>query len=165
MFVNSFDALLASEKAEATKYLSVFDLIFDGCFDEQSIDASIKATREFLEFITVQLNLSYAYEDYVSINEPKAASTISKELTNIKALTTIQAPSEMLYVLSKNPFDKVVKYFNTFSKLNVLIEDKHRLFSASVDTESKNKIAEHKTNIETKLGTMEKQLKKIGGSI
>ena len=85
-------------------------------------------------------------------------------MTNVKALTTIQAPNEMLYMLSKNPFDKVIKYFNAFSKLNVLLEDKHRLFSESVDTESKNKIAEHKANIETKLDTIEKQLNTIGGA-
>ena len=167
-FINQFVTSLAktvdSEKAEATKYLDFFNLIFDKSFDEQNIDASIKETQDFLKFINEQLNLNYAVEDYVSLNDSKAANMLSKELGNIDKLIAVKEPSEMLYLLSKNPFDKVTKYFDTFAKLNLLLEDKHNLFSASVDNESKNKIAEHKQNITTKIGEMVSSLEKIGGA-
>ena len=97
--------------------------------------------------------------------DSKAASKLSKELENIKALIAIQEPSEMLYKLSKNPFNRIIKYFNTFLKLDLLLKDKHAVFSASVDTESKNKIAEHKTNITNKIDNMEKTLVEIGGAV
>ena len=167
-FINAFVSVLKqtvnSEKAEAEKYLGFFENIFDKNFDEQNIDESIKVTHDFLKFINEQLNLNYASEDYLPISDSKAASKLSKELENIKALIAIQEPSEMLYKLSKNPFNRIIKYFNTFLKLDLLLKDKHAVFSASVDTESKNKIAEHKTNITSKIDNMEKKLVEIGGA-
>ena len=164
LFVTELAQTIASENAEANKYIDFFGLIFDGCFDEQNIDESIKATKDFLKFINEQLNLSYSTEDFASIDDSKAGIKLARELKNIEQLIAIQEPSEMLYKLSKNPFNKVVKYFNTFVKLNLLLEDKHNLFSASVDTESKNKIAEHKANITTQIGKMLSELEMIGGA-
>ena len=168
-FINSFVSELAqavdSEKAEANKYLEFFNNIFDKNFEVQNIEESIKVTQDFLKFINEQLNLNYAVEDYASISDSKAASKLSKELESINALIAIQEPSEMLYKLSKNPFNRIIKYFNTFLKLDLLLKDKHAVFSASVDTESKNKIAEHKTNITSKIDNMEKTLVEIGGAV
>lgn len=164
LFVDALAKTITSEKSEAIKYLEFFHLIFDKSFDEQNIDASIKETQDFLKFINEQLNLNYAVEDYVSLNDSKAANVLSKELGNIEKLIAVQEPSEILYLLSKNPFDKVTKYFDTFVKFNLLLEDKHNLFSASVDNESKNKIAEHKQNITTQIGNMVSNLETIGGA-
>jgi hypothetical protein len=163
-FVASVRKLIDSEKNEANNYLNFFNLLFDKHFDEQTIDASIKETQDFLKFINEQLNLGYKVEDYISLNDTKASKILSKELENLNRLMAVNEHSEMLCLFSMNPFDKVIKYFDTFVKLNLLLEDKHTLFSASVDNESKDKIAEHKKNITTKISDMVCNLETIGGA-
>lgn len=163
-FVASVRKLIDSEKNEANNYLNFFNLLFDKHFDEQTIDASIKETQDFLKFINEQLNLGYKVEDYISLNDTKASKILSKELENLNRLMAVNEHSEMLCLFSMNPFDKVIKYFDTFVKLNLLLEDKHNLFSASVDNESKDKIAEHKKNITTKISDMVCNLETIGGA-
>ena len=164
LFVEALSKTIPSEKAEAEKYLTFFNQVFDADFNEQSIDESIKVTRDFLKFINEQLNLNYAAEDYVSINDSKAAGILSKELATVKALIIVKEPYEMLFMLSKNPFDKIKTYYDTFVKLNALLEDKHKLFIASVDIDSKNKIAEHKSKITTQIGDMVNKLDMMGGA-
>ena len=163
-FVASVKKIVDSEKLEANNYLNFFNLLFDNHFDEQTIDVSIKETQDFLKFINEQLNLGYKVEDYISLNDTKASKILSKELENLNRLMAVNEHSEMLCLFSMNPFDKVTKYFDTFVKLNLLLEDKHNLFSASVDNESKDKIAEHKKNITTKIGDMVCNLDTIGGA-
>lgn len=167
-FIKSFalklEKAISSEKTEANKYIEFFGNLFDKKFDVQNIEESIKTVKDFLQFITDELNMSYPSEDYSILDGSKAASKLAKELEKVSRLLEIKESCDMLCELAKNPFKNIVDFFISFLKLNLLLDSKKKLFGDSVDKESKNKIAEYKSDFTKQINDMTNDLMRIGGA-
>lgn len=163
LFLERQSSTVEAENKEADKYINFFSDILSGDFGEQNITESIKAIKDFLSFLTEQLNLSYAAEDYAMIKPSTAPNKLVSALREVNKLKEIDKPAELLVRLSKNPFNEVRKFYETFLKLNILLNEKEATFNACVDTESKSKIEEHKNVINANIDYMLKELSAIGG--
>lgn len=163
VFLNNVSKIIEAENSEAEKYLNFFGSILGNNFEEQSISESFKAIKDFLEFLTKYLNLSYSEDDYKVIKPSTAPRKLVTALNNISRLQDTQKVYETLMKIGKNPFDEIEKFYAALLALNNLLNEKERLFNSFVDTASKETIETYKQGISQDLDEMTQKIKNIGG--
>ena len=119
--------------------------------------------KEFLEFLTSYLNLSYTEEDFKVIKPSTAPRKLVTALNNVSRLQDTQKVSETLMKIAKNPFDEIEKFYAALLAFNNLLNEKERLFSSFVDTASKETIEIYKQEISQSLDEITQKIDNIGG--
>lgn len=163
VFLNSISRIVSEENEKATNYLDFFGQIFDNDFSEQAVSVSLQAIRDFLKFLTERLNLSYVEDDYKVIKLSTAASKLVAALNKVQRLGENQKTSETLMKISKNPFEDIEKFNVSLFAFNKLLNDKEKIFSSYIDTESKQAIEQYKQDIIGSIDDMLVEIGNIGG--
>ena len=163
VFLKSITRVMKDENEKAQNYLSFFDQIFDGDFSEPTISMSLQHVKEFLKFLTEQLNLNYYEDDFKAIKPSNTASKMAAGLKRIERLGDSKKDSETLMKISKNPFDEIEKFYLSLVAFNNLLNEKNNKFSDYIDTESKRIIEKHQFEIKNDIAQMLKKIELLGG--
>lgn len=147
-FINSFTSniskVIEEENEKAINYINYFNKILDNDFSEECITLTIQSMKEFLKFLTNELNMSYVDESFKII---KNSSKLISSLSKLQKLLQISNSAERLVKISKNPFEDISKYYECFKYFEKLLEEKYKIFSGYVDVEAKNTIEKYKNEI------------------
>lgn len=163
IFVKSISKIVEDENNRAEDYLLYFRNAFDSNFSEENVEASLLSMKEFLRFLSEELNLSYNEDDYKIIKPSNSASKLIISLNRIEKIRNNEGIIERLMRIAKNPFDEIVKYYKCFISFNKLLNDKNEIFSSSVDTQSKSAIDAYQSKINQEISKMMCQIEAIGG--
>lgn len=153
-FVVKISKAIQDENQKAEKYINFFSEIFSNDFSQESISNSIMSTKDFLSFLTSNLNVSYTEEDYLILKPQNAASKLNTSITKVKKILDETSQPELLMKLSKNPFEDIQKFFKCFIAFNDLLNEKEKIFSKHVDIESKEAIEKYKDKLITDMNTI-----------
>lgn len=163
IFCKNINRILLEEDTEADKYLTFFGEAFDNNFEENSVAESLQAMRDFLQFLTNKLNLSYTEDDYKVIKPANAAGKLVTALNKVQKLKETQKSSETIMRISKNPFDEISKFYSAMLAFNKLLNDKGNIFSGYVDTASKEAIESYRNEIIDAIDDITDEYTSFGG--
>lgn len=150
-FINSFTSniskVIEEENEKATNYINYFNKILDNNFSEECISVTIQYMKDFLKFLTNELNMNYVDENFKIIKSSSSHSKLISSLLKIQKLLNISNMAERLVKISKNPFEDIQRYYECFKYFEKLLEEKDKIFSGYVDLEAKNSIIKYKNEI------------------